>query len=93
MKEETRREYILAGKLIVTGKSYELPATIEPSSAPSTLIAPFAPTCQKPVSHSDRSRLDASIVWDHFNGGPGNSEKWYLDNSTTSTSKRSICSL
>ena len=37
--------------------------------------------------------MDASIVCDHFNGGPGNPEKWYLDDSTTSTSKMSICSL
>jgi len=92
-KAGKRREDILAGKLGVTSKYYELPAAIEPPTAPTAPTAPIASTCQRPDSQSHRSRQNASNGWDHFNGGPGNPEKWYWDNSTTPASKRSNCNL
>ena len=84
---------MLACKLVVTGKSSKLPATIEPPTAPRAPTALTAPTWKRPVSQSHRSRQNASIVWDHLNGKPGIPEKWYWDNSTTPFSKRSISSL
>ena len=39
-----------------------------------------------------RSRQNVSSIWDNFNGGRRNPGKWYWDNSTTPTSKKSICS-
>ncbi len=53
---------------------------------PSTVSAP------KTEFVFSRTRQNASIVWGHFNGGPGNKEKFYWDNSATPASKRSICS-
>jgi hypothetical protein len=95
-KSEKRREDILAGKLVVTGKSSEEPVAVEPTTVAIPPTAPTAPTTStthKAQNQSNRSRQNASIVWDHFNGGPGNKEKWYWDNSTTPASKRSICSI
>ena len=84
-KAEIRKADILSGKLVVTGKSSGSTATIAPidltepadptvSTAPSP---PTAPTSQKNIANSHRSRQNASIMWDHFNGGRGNPEKWY----------------
>ena len=59
VKAEERRVDIIACKLVVTGKSSELPGSTEPPSAETTLAAPIAstaPTSQKPTSHSHRSR-------------------------------------
>ena len=83
-KAEKRRQDILAGKLVVTGKPEEEPAAADPP--------PIAPV-PKTECASNKTRQNASGVWGHFNGGPGNKEKFYWDNSTTPASKRSICSL
>ncbi len=74
-KAEKRREDILAGKLVVAGESPELPSIVEPPTAPTTPTAPTASTCQRTFSQSHRSRQNASIVWDHVNGGPENPVK------------------
>jgi hypothetical protein len=69
---------ILVGKLVVAGKSSELPASIAPptaSTAPDAPTAPTTSTSQKPTSHSHSSRKNAYIVWDYFNGGHGSPEK------------------
>ena len=100
-KAEIRKADILSGKLVVTGKSSGSTATNAPidltkPAAPTASTAPTpptAPTCQKNIANLHRSRQNASIVWDHFNGGPGNPENWYWDNSTTPASKRSICNI
>ena len=83
-KAERRRQDILAGKLVVTGKPAEEPAPVEP---PSTVPA------KKTECAFSKTRQNASGVWGHFHGGPGNKEKFYWDNTTTPASKRSICSL
>ena len=47
-KAEKRREDILAGKLVVTGKSSELPLVVESPTdptAPTVPAAPIASTC------------------------------------------------
>ena len=62
-KAEKRREDILAGKLVVTGKPAE-------ESAPAEhLSIVFA---HKTEGTFSRTRQNASGVWGHFNGGPGN---------------------
>lgn len=81
-KSEKRKEDILAGKLVVSCKP------VSPSNEPPSTVPP-----PKNEFASSRTRQNASIVWGHFNGGPGNKEKFYWDNSTTPASKRSICSL
>ena len=72
-KTEKRREDILAGKLVVTGKHAEEP---EPAVEPlSTFPA------QKTEAAFCRTRQNALGIWGHFNGGHGNKEKFYWDNS------------
>ena len=83
-KAEKRREDILAGTLVVIGKPAEEPAPIVPLS---TVPA------QKTEGVFSRTHQNASGVWGYYNGGPGNKENLYWDNSTTPDSKRSICSL
>ncbi len=87
---------------MVNGKSSGSTATNAPidltvPAAPTASTAPTPPTArtsQKNIANSHhRSRQNASIVWDHFNGGPGNPEKWHWENSTTPASKRSICNI
>ncbi len=88
-KAEKRREDLLAGKLAVSCKPLDVPNVVpEPTS-------PIRATRQAVESRGSgsRSRQNASIIWAHFNGGPEEPEKWYWDNSTTLTSKRSICIL
>jgi len=62
---EKRRQDILAGKLVVNGKPAEEPAPAEP---PSNVHA------KKTQCAFSRTRQNASGVWGHFNGGPGNKE-------------------
>ena len=74
-KFEKRREDILAGKMVVTGKSSEVPAALEPTVVAIPPPAPLASTTQKAKNKLHRSRQNVSIVWDHFNGGHWNPEK------------------
>jgi hypothetical protein len=83
-KAEKRRDDILAGKLVVTSKLAEESAPAEPLSK---VLA------QKTEGAFSRTRQNVLGVWGHFNGGPGNKEKFYRDNCTTPASKRSICIL
>ena len=83
-KAEKRREDILSGKLVVPCNPVEEPPPAQP---PST-----TPANRVEFGYS-KTRQNASIVWGHFHGGPGNKEKFYWDRSTTPPSKRSICSL
>ncbi len=84
-KAEKRKADILSGKLVITGKSSGSTATIAPIdlNEPVALTAstaptpPTAPTSQKNNTNSHRSRHNANIVWEHFNGGHGNPKKWY----------------
>lgn len=84
-----RKEDILAGKLVETGKgdaSTQLPTS-------STRDVAKAAEHKTSTSSASRSRQNESIVWSHFHGGPGNPEKWFWDNTTTPASKRSFCVL
>jgi len=83
-KAENRREDILAGKLIVTGKPAEESALVEPLY---TVLA------QKTEGALSRTRQNASDVGSHFNGGPSSKERFYRDISTTHASQRSTCNL
>ena len=83
-KAEKRRKDILSGKLVIPCKPDEEPPTDEP---PST-----TPANRVECGYS-KTRQNPSIVWGHFHGGFGNKEKFYWDISTTTTTKRSICSL
>ena len=86
---EKRKEDILAGKLVETGKG-------DSTSQSPTRSARVVAKAAKPKTSSasaSRSRQNESIVWSHFHGGPGAKEKWFWDNTTTPASKRSICVL
>ena len=84
---EKRKEDILAGKLVETGKGDS--TTQSPTSSRQNKAA----KPKKSSASASRSRQNESIVWSHFHGGPGAKEKWFWDNTTTPASKRSICVL
>jgi hypothetical protein len=86
-KTEKRKEDILAGKLVETGKG---DATTQ---SPTNNRQNKATEPKTSSTSASRSCLNESIVWSHFHGGPGAKEKWFWDNTTTPASKRSICVL
>ena len=71
-KAEKRREDLLAGKLVVSCKPSDDPNDVSELAKPTRATG----LAVKSVSFGSRSRHNASIVWEYFNGGPRNPEKW-----------------
>ena len=90
-KAAQRREDVLAGKLVETGKAAAPDQS--PRRSPRKVPSPTKPNTSVVISSASRSRQNESIVWSHFHGGPGAKHKWFWDNSTVPASKRSICVL